>query len=53
MFKKLRLRLARIVPFLKWIAKDIEKGDVETAKTKVETEFDETIKEIKAEIKVK
>lgn len=51
MFKKLRLKIAKLVPFLKWIAKDLEKGNTTGAEQKIETEFDETVKEIRAEIK--
>jgi hypothetical protein len=51
MFKKLRLKIAKAIPFPKWIAKDLEKGDTKSAKQKIETEFDETVKEIRAEIK--
>jgi hypothetical protein len=51
MFKKLRLKIAKAIPFLKWIAKDLENGNTTGAKKKIETEFDETVKEIRAEIK--
>ena len=46
MFKKLRLKLAKLVPFLKWIAKDLEAGNTDVAKAKVEAEAKETIREL-------
>jgi len=52
MFKKLKLKLAKLLPFLRWIGRDLAKGDTTTAKAKVETEFDETVREFKAEITV-
>jgi hypothetical protein len=51
MFKKLKLKLTKLLPFLRWIGRDLAKGDATTAKAKVETELDETVREIKAEIK--
>ena len=47
MFNKLRLRIARIVPFMKWIAKDLEAGAVDVAKAKVAAEVAETLTELK------
>lgn len=46
MFKKLRARIARIAPFLRWVAADLKKGDVESAKQKLVTEAKETLNEI-------
>ena len=51
MFNKLRNRIARIIPFMAWIAKDLKAGNPEAAQAKVKAEVQETVTEVKTELK--